>query len=161
MPDVSLDSDSQDLAETFDETNITNDGGDIADPDMAPDVFDVTQADDDAEDEALEGAEADSFDPDAADEAELEAMLESDDGVDEPNPPTFDNEEIVATDDRSSADYEPKSVSDEELAELGYRPKDKGSAFNKERREQEKRLDEGLEETFPASDPVSISPGSD
>src|SRR5579872_1663110 len=112
MPDLSLDSDSQDLAETFDETNITADGGDIADPDMAPDVFDVTQAEDDAVDEMLEGApDADSFDPDTVDEAELELMLESDDGVDEPNPPTFDNEEVVATDDRSSADYEPKRVS--------------------------------------------------
>ncbi len=31
----------------------------------------------------------------------------------------------------------------------------------KTRRETEQDLDEGLEETFPASDPVSINPGAD
>jgi len=34
-------------------------------------------------------------------------------------------------------------------------------ADGKTRKETEKDLDEGLKETFPASDPVSISPGAD
>ena len=42
--------DEQDLAEVFDETNITEDGDDIAHPDMAPNVFDVTRDDEDADD---------------------------------------------------------------------------------------------------------------
>jgi len=79
--DLNDGADAQDQAEVFDETNITRDGDDIAHPDMARDVFDVTREDEDSE--PLEAGGAD-FDPDLADEAELEFELELDDGVDEP-----------------------------------------------------------------------------
>jgi len=66
MADVDDDADSQDLAEVFDETNITQDGYDIADPDMAPDLYDVTSAEDD--DDEDEPEDPDDFDPDEIDE---------------------------------------------------------------------------------------------
>jgi hypothetical protein len=79
MPDpIETDSDSQDLAEVFDEENITPDGYDIATSDMQRDVFDATSVDEDAN-EAL--APDDDFDPDEADEAELEEILLADDDL--------------------------------------------------------------------------------
>lgn len=71
--------DEQDQAEQFDETHVNDDGDDIASGDMRLDVPDFTAAAGDAaEDEA-----SDDFDPDAADDAEIDEMLERDDGVDE------------------------------------------------------------------------------
>lgn len=131
--------DAQDQAEVFDETNTTRDGDDIAHPDMARDVFDVTREDEDSD--PLDAGGAD-FDPDLADEAELELELDLDDGVDEPR---------VLADDATPADYEADDLSDEDLHKLGYDDEPRG----------ERRLDEGLEETFPASDPVAINPGAD
>ncbi|MHB8529046.1 MAG: hypothetical protein ACYC8V_05985 [Caulobacteraceae bacterium] len=161
-PDVNEDADSQDLAEVFDETNITSDGRDIAHPDMAPDVFDVTMAaGDDDDDEAVDDGD---FEPDEADETEIDRMLARDDGIDEPNPPTIDDEALVASDDDSSADFESTVLSDDQTAELGYRDRP-GRAPSQpsppRQRLVDDRLDEGLEETFPASDPVSINPGAD
>ncbi len=139
--------DAQDQAEVFDETNITRDGNDIAHPDMARDVFDVTAEDEDSD--PAEIGEGD-FDPDTADEAELEAELDLDDGVDEPRV-LSDDADLVATDDATPADYEADDLSDEDIGALGY----------EDEPQVERRLDEGLGETFPASDPVSINPGAD
>ena len=85
-------SDSQDLAEVFDEENITADGRDIATSDMERDVFDVTSVDEDAT-EALEPE--DDFDPDAADEAELEEILLADEDLDEPRSFGRDDADLV------------------------------------------------------------------
>jgi len=145
--DLNDGADAQDQAEVFDETNITRDGDDIAHPDMARDVFDVTREDEDSE--PLEAGGAD-FDPDLADEAELEFELELDDGVDEPRVLAGDAD-LVANDDASPADYEADNLSDEDLRGLGY----------DDETPTERRLDEGLKETFPASDPVAINPGAD
>ena len=145
--DVNDGADAQDQAEIFDETNITRDGDDIAHPDMARDVFDVTREDEDSE--PLEAGGAD-FDPDLADEAELEFELELDDGVDEPRV-LADDADLVANDDASPADYEADNLSDEDLRGVGY----------DDETPTERRLDEGLKETFPASDPVAINPGAD
>ena len=145
--DLNDGADAQDQAEIFDETNITRDGDDIAHPDMARDVFDVTREDEDAEPLAAGGAD---FDPDLADEAELEFELDLDDGIDEPRV-LADDADLVTTDDATPADYEADDISDEDLHALGY--DDETPA--------ERRLDEGLEETFPASDPVAINPGAD
>ena len=156
--DRTFEADDQDQAEIFDETNITRDGEDIAHPDMERDVYDVTSADDDdlEEDAGLE--DADDFDPDQVDEAELEFMLESDDGVDEPRSFARDEADLVARGDDQPKDFESRAVSDEDLQELGY---EAPPAPSQARRRRERLLDEGIEETFPASDPVSISPGSD
>jgi hypothetical protein len=98
------DADSQDLAEVFDETNITRDGDDIAHPDMAPGLFDVTSAEDDADEDEAE--DVDDFDPDTVDEAELEAMFEEDDGVDEVEDIDAGDMDRVSSDDPSPADYQ-------------------------------------------------------
>jgi hypothetical protein len=109
MADLEDDADSQDLAEVFDETNITRDGVDIAHPDMAPDVYDVTVADDDADEDEFGGEDpggGDDFDPDDLDEAELEAMLEEDDGIDEAADAADGGADRVSSDDPSPADYQ-------------------------------------------------------
>ena len=152
--DVTDGADAQDQAEVFDETNITRDGDDIAHPDMARDVFDVTREDEDSDPAEIGEGE---FDPDLADEAELEGELDQDDGVDEARV-LPDDADLVATDDAAPADYEADDLSDEDLRALGYdddrKPAEHDWAV-------ERRLDEGLKETFPASDPVSINAGAD
>ncbi len=134
MPDPKeFDSDSQDLAEVFDEENITEDGRDIATSDLQRDVYDVTSADEDAN--AALGPD-DDFDPDQADEAELEQIVMAEEDLDEPRSFGRDNADLVATDDLSIADMEPEDRTDE-------------------------ALDQRLEQTFPASDAASVRPGSD
>jgi hypothetical protein len=135
MPDFDDDADSQDLAEVFDETNTTRDGYDIADPDMAPDVYDVTSTDDDEEDE--DGEDPDDFDPDELDEAERESMLEEDDGVDEPRVLPPDAADLVPADEPT--------------------PEDAASDAD----DLDERLDEALEATFPASDPFDVTRSPD
>jgi hypothetical protein len=156
--DPTRDGDDQDQAEVFDETNITRDGDDIAHPDMARDVYDVTTAEGDGLEGEIGEAETEDFDPDQADEAELEFMLESDEGVDESRAFVGEDGLLVAADDDRPADYEPEAISDEELEESGYQVEHEPSSAAQAR---DSALDEGLEETFPASDPVSINPGAD
>jgi hypothetical protein len=151
------DLEGQDVAETFDETNITPDGGDIATSDMQPDVYDATTTVEDGDlDDAL--APEDDFDPDAMDEAQYEEVVMAEEDLDEPRSFRGDDADRVGDDDPQPQDLEPEALSDEDLATLGYddarRPPDHDP-------EVEERLDEGLEETFPASDPVSINPGAD
>ena len=155
--DPTVDADDQDQAEIFDETNITRDGEDIAHPDMERDVYDVTSATDDSLPEEAGLEDEDDFDPDEADEAELEFMLEADDGVDEPRSFARDQTDVVARGD-TPRHFESREVSDEDLRRMGY---EKRAEPSPGRRAREARLDEGIEETFPASDPVSINPGAD
>ena len=150
------DFEDQDLAETFDETNITRDGEDIATSDMQPDVYDVTSADEDTDlDEVL--ADAGDFDPDQMDEVEYEEIVMAEEDLDEPRTFASDDASRVSDDDLQPKDLEAESLTEEEIAALGYddarRPPDHDPHL-------EELLDEGLEGTFPASDPVSVSPGS-
>ncbi len=145
-----MDADDQDQAETFDETHITEDGEDIARPDMMRNVFDVTAAEGDADDDDLADEDPDDFDPDDLDEAELESLLEEDDGIDDDDGPvTRDQGDLVAQDDASAADFE---GGDEEDAEDD---EEAGQSATDARRDLE------LSETFPASDSPPINPGSD
>jgi len=156
MPDPQDDEiEGQDLAEVFDEENITEDGYDIVASDMQRDVFDATSVDEDAN-EALEPA--DDFDPDTADEAELEEIVMADEDLDEPRSFARDDADLVADDDLQPADLEADSLADDDLEALGYEdaPRDAGS-----RRAAEAARDRALEETFPASDPLSINRGAD
>ncbi len=150
MPDPNNDGeyDDQSLAETFDEENITRDGRDIATSDMQRDLFDATSVPEDA-DEALEPQ--DDFDPDAADEAELEQVVRADEDLDEPRTFGREDADLVAEDDARPADYEAESLDDDDIEALGYEPEAGGGG------DVDAALDEGLEETFPASDPVSVS----
>jgi hypothetical protein len=102
MPDPD-EPDDQASAETFDETNITPDGRDIATSDLQRDVYDATGADEDAT-EAL--APEDDFDPDAADEAELEEILQADEDLDEPRTFARDDANLVPDGDATPASME-------------------------------------------------------
>ncbi len=161
MPDPNPDPDgvepdAQDQAEVFDEENITADGRDIATSDLQRDVYDVTSADEDAR-ESLEPE--DDFDPDAADEAELEELVLSDEDLDEPRSFTRDDADLVAADDARPADFEAASLADDAIEELGDGSGDSAGAEGEDALEAQ--LDEGLRETFPASDPVAVTRRSD
>ena len=159
MPDPNndrADFDDQSPAETFDEENITRDGRDIATSDMQRDVFDATSVDEDA-DAALEPE--DDWDPDAADEAEVEQVVRADEDLDEPRSFGRDDDNLVAADDPRPADFEAETLSDDDLQTLGYEGDDAAGAAPES--DADARLDEGLKETFPASDPVAVNPRSD
>jgi len=116
MPDRDdIEPDGQDLAEVFDEENITEDGRDIATSDLQRDVFDVTSVDEDAN-EALEPE--DHFDPDAADEAELEEIVMAEEDLDEPRSFARDDADLVADESLRPADFEAGGQSDDEIEAL-------------------------------------------
>jgi hypothetical protein len=164
--------DEQDQAEAFDETNNTSDGDDIATPDMARDVYDVTSmaadaADDDREAEAEWSDPLDApvfpergdIDPDEARAEGAGLAAERNDAVGEPRSFAADNAARVKDGDPQPEDFEgdgllPESDENTDVEALGYddegRPADHDPHV-------EDQLDEGLKETFPASDPVSIN----
>lgn len=118
------DFDAQDNAEVFDETNLTEDGEDIANFDEIEDVFDVTQAQDDAaededDDDLLEDDELAQIDD------ELEAGRD-DEGLDierEPLDPVgggLSDEDLVSDDDEDPSDYESTRLADDDIEALGY-----------------------------------------
>ena len=117
--------DEQDGAEVLDETNLTEDGGDIANFDDIEDVYDVTQAEgDDEEDEE----DFDDFDDEDADEIDDDLTGERDDeGLDierEPlSPVTGDEDDIeaaISDDDDTAADFESTQLADDDIEALGY-----------------------------------------
>jgi len=113
-PDENDELEGQDLAEVFDEENITTDGRDIATPDMERDVLDVTRADSDADDVL---ADDDDFDPDNADEAELEQIVSIDEDLDRPHLTSVRDEDLVSDEDLSTADLESESLDDDDPEE--------------------------------------------
>lgn len=147
--------DAQDLAEVFDETNTTADGDDIANPDMAPNVYDVTYEDGDSDESE---ARDEDFDVDLATDDELDELLDRDDGVDDDEAVGPDDEDRVTTEDEDSADYEADDLSDAALARSGYEVQ---SPRATRRAAEDARLDESLEDSFPASDPVSMTRAGD
>ena len=152
--DPDMDADDQDQAETFDETNLTEDGEDIARPDVMRNVYDVTSTEDDADDDEFEDEDADDFDPDALDESERESLLEEDDGIDDDEgPETRDQGDLVSVDDDRPSDFEGESESSDPEDE------DRPGVSADARRDQ--RRDIELEETFPASDSPPANPGAD
>ena len=153
MPDPDeFEPEGQDLAETFDEENITEDGRDIATSDMQHDVFDATSVPEDA-DEALEPE--DDWDPDKADEAGIEEVVLADEDLDQPRTFARDDADLVADDDTSPAEMESEDLTDEAASTLGLQDDSEGP---RPIRDIEEALDHGLEETFPASDSVAVSP---
>lgn len=107
MPDLEQEADSQDMAEIFDETKTSEDGEDIATPDVARDVYDVVTAQDDSDEDQPEDPE--DFNPDEIEEGEREAMLEEDDGVDddgERDASSGDPSDVVIEGDGSPADFQ-------------------------------------------------------
>ena len=125
MP-TDIDYDDQDGAEALDETNLTDDGEDIANFDELDDVYDVTQADGDADeddedvddlldDENLEGID-DDLEGDRDDEGldierePLAAIAGDDQGL----------EDSVSDDDDSAADFESTELAEDDIESLGY-----------------------------------------
>ncbi|HVL42375.1 MAG TPA: hypothetical protein VM348_09475 [Brevundimonas sp.] len=139
MPDLDDYSDDQEQSEVFDETHIDDEGdGDIL-LDEADPVLDVTQADGDADEEEFdEDAEDDLDEIQGASgiEAEADALL----GVDGERLTEIDGEstggrgpdevELVYTGlmrnvrgaQASAAHWEAKTLSDDDIADLGYGP---------------------------------------
>jgi hypothetical protein len=119
------DHDPQDVAEVLDETNLTDDGQDIANFDEIEDVYDVTQAENDA-------AEDEDEDYDVLDESELEDIEDEleggrdDEGLDverEPLAPVgggLSDEDVISSDDEEPSDYESTRLADDDIEALGY-----------------------------------------
>ncbi len=148
--ETDLDYEPQDRAEVLDETNLTEDGEDIANFDDIEDVFDVTTAeDDDADEDDDEDFDPDA-DPDAVDDELGSARDDEGDDIERDDlslATTDEDDGGVANDDGPEAlegDDEPADDVDKEADP-----------------HVDRQLDKGLKETFPASDPVSINPGAD
>lgn len=165
--------DEQDGAEAFDETNLDDheELNEMRTFEELPDLFDATQAEGDRdEDEAL-ALDADEFDENEFDDENLEeddelnyragaeedereeARSRDEDGID---PDSIDGLEEVADADLVSGgeddftNFQAKGLSDEDLQRMGY------ARANGEQKDEE-ALEIGLEDTFPASDPVSVT----
>ncbi|MGR4865672.1 primosomal protein [Caulobacter sp. LARHSG274] len=119
--------DDQDGAEVLDETNLTDDGQDIANFDEIDDVYDATRANgDDEEDEDAE-YDDDLDDQDLDDISEDLQGERDDEGLDierEPlSPVTGDEEDIeaaISDDDADTADFESTQLADDDIEVLGY-----------------------------------------
>ena len=114
------------------------------------DELEDREEDDDIDEEDIDGE--DGVDRLELDEAELEDVADVDAATD--------------PDDENEAAYESEDLSDDDLEDLGYRDgpsaKDRSTGARPEdasdevHPHQDELLDEGVEETFPASDPVSV-----
>lgn len=165
MPEMQTDFDAQDSAEVFDETHLTEDGGDIANFDTMANVFDATSAedDDDLDDDDLEIDEADFEDGDVDDDS-LHAARD-DQGLRRALSPAndVDSDDDQPDDFQASAEGDPGQGGDDtppqEVPDDGdHAPEEQPIEADQH---VDKQLDKGLKETFPASDPVSINPGAD
>lgn len=138
MPDQDFEQDDQAGAEVFDETHLDDEGdGDVL-LDEADGVLDVTQADGDADDEAFDEDDIDLEDELGASgiEADADALL----GIDgeRVNRVEDDGEAALAGDEvelvyaglmentrgaqASAAHWEARTLSDDDIADLGYGP---------------------------------------
>ena len=184
MPDVQDGYDDQAGAEAFDETNLDDDQdlGEMRTFEELPDLLDLTTAEGDRDDDegvALDASEFDeaAFDEDdPADDDELHYRAfaadddDDDDAFDEDQiePDSIDGLEevadagLVSGGEDDFTNFQSKGLSDEDLERMGYaRRATPAETKDIPDLRTENALDEGLEETFPASDPVSISPRRD
>jgi hypothetical protein len=120
------DYDDQDGAEVLDETNLTEDGEDIANFDELDDVYDVTQADgdDDEDEDDVDNVLDDENLDDIDDELEGER---DDEGLDVEREPlsaiSGDDENVedgISDDDDSAADFESTELAEDDIESLGY-----------------------------------------
>ncbi len=195
--------DPQDVAETFDETHLDEDGAEFVTLEEMDDVFDATSALGDARD--VTAADAGDLDPGSLDDEDLEEDEDEDERLDDDledraeddrdvDAEDVDEEDAVAQLQWDEADvedvadvdpvtkpedekveaYESDRLSDQDLSELGYRGQAEGAGEGVDKAgerptgphpddvpddanpHQDELLDEGVEETFPASDPVSV-----
>ena len=154
------DGEAQDRAETLDETNLTEDGEEIANFDEIVDVYDAVTAQGDDDDDAAEEADDLSIDDDEIDD--LDTTNDNEDRDDEGQ--DIDLEPLAAHN-RTSDNPENMTMGEQPRS---FEPSDKNAAPEEDapkappsKLSTERQLDHGLKETFPASDPVSINPGAD
>ncbi|KQS54209.1 hypothetical protein ASG17_11170 [Brevundimonas sp. Leaf363] len=141
MAEIENTADEQDQSEMFDETHLDDEGDAEFLLDEADDVLDVTQADGDADEEAFDEDDLNIDDQLALDgiEAEADALL----GVDAGRISEIDTEstgqrgpdevELVYSGlmenergaQASAAHWESKTLSDDDIEDLGYGPDDK------------------------------------
>jgi ribonuclease E len=160
----------EELDDVFDSTSALGDGRDSAAVDAAdldPDALDDDDLEDDADlddmlDDDLEDAEEDDgLDDEDDDEDDGVTVLEWNE-ADVQSVADVDAETDPA--DGDADDYESDDLTDEQLRELGYEDEDERPAAGQRPEDvpdqvhphQDELLDEGVEETFPASDPVSV-----
>ncbi len=166
----------EEMPDVYDATQALGDSRDLQALDadeLDPEALDDEDLEDDEDvDDDLRDALEDEQEDDDIDEDDLD----SDDGVDRLK---LDEVELQAVadvdpetdpDDEDEAAYESDTLSDADLEDLGYRAEgDKGEGkggaatgpgpddvADEAHPHQDELLDEGVEETFPASDPVSV-----
>lgn len=166
--------DEQDNAETFDEANLDErEGvGEMRTFEEMPDLFDATRADGDRDEDEARALDADDFDEDEFDDDDLEEDDElhyraaASDDEDEHQDDEFDDDEVepdsidgldqvadaelVSGGEDDFTNFQAKNLSDDDLRLMGY-------ARGKSDQNAERALDIGLEDSFPASDPVSVT----
>jgi hypothetical protein len=172
----------EEAPDVFDATRALGDGRDV----LALDAADLDPDALDDEDLETDEDVDDTLEDDLEDEREDDGIEDEDpddeDAVDELEWDEADIETVADLDQSAIAEgeepdeYESEELTDEELRELGYADeadgKDQGGSTRKGRGKpggrrpedvpdevnphQDELLDEGVEETFPASDPVSV-----
>jgi hypothetical protein len=172
---------SEEAPDVFDVTRALGDARDSEALDAAeldPDQLDDEdlEADEDVSDELEDDLEDEEEDDEIDDEDPDDEDAVTELEWDEADVETVADVELVADPDKAEADdYESEELSDDEIVELGYADdtenKAGGEAEAKDRPpsgrhpddvrdevhpHQDELLDEGVEETFPASDPVSV-----
>ena len=164
----------EEMTDVFDVTSALGDGREVTAieaADLDPETLDDEDLEDD---EDLDG----DLDDDLEDEEEdhdIDEDADAEDAVDQLGRDEADVQNVADVDEVTDPDaddadeYESEDLSDEDLADLGYGkpPRPEHPAHLPARshsaeataelvRHQEELLDEGVEETFPASDPVSV-----
>lgn len=146
-------------------------GEDMDDADIVASAIDNDEDDEDAEDDPYRALSADALDDEDDDELDLdddEDDLDAD--VARLSPDEVDLEDAGDLNDRQGAAgsarrMESSRLSDDDIEDLGYGTgeaksfdpaRDRSAAENAAHAHQDELLDQGVEETFPASDPVSV-----
>jgi hypothetical protein len=147
-------------------------GDDMDDEDIVELALDDDDDDEDAEDDPYRLRSADAFDDEDADELDLEDDEDADPDA-EVARLSPDEVELEDAGDLNNAEgafgsarrFESTRLSDEDIERLGYATKeprsfdparDRTDEENALHARQDALLDQGVEETFPASDPVSV-----
>ena len=163
----------EEMPDVYDATQALGDSRDLQALDA--DELDPAALDDEdlEDDEDLDDDLRDSLEDEEEDDEIDDEDLDQKDGVDRLELDEVDVESVADVDadtdpdDEDEAAYESETLSDGDLEDLGYREKDRpgkgaGSGAGPEdvadevHPHQDELLDEGVEETFPASDPVSV-----
>ena len=161
----------EEMPDVYDATTALGDSRDLEaldadelDPEALDD--DDLETDEDLNDELRDDLEDDEEDDEIDDEDP-----DSEDGVDQLEPGEVELTDVADVDtetdpdDEDEADYESEDLSDNDIEDLGYADKDDADrpaaghpdhVRDEVHPHQDELLDEGVGETFPASDPVSV-----